>query len=816
MKRLTFTLLCISLTLQSFAKTISLSFNVTQGIAAATLDNQSINANNVTIVINKNDQLQVQFKGDESYSLKLSEAGNNKQTFTGQLINITGSYDGSALNFEGFSVGNQFRLAWLSADGNYVGSCTLNLTNRAAPVAAASASQTAARTTPQTLTEQGEEEYQRGIAYYDALKLASNNLTKAQWLSILSYYLQVSPDVNSVTAALKKYPFLNVLSESSATKQDTGLHASLVSNFIGAAGGLDVTNFADGLAKFLIARSKEELNVAFFRRFQDFVNNYPEAVVAFPQTSSFISRIASYQYAAMLPALRTAFISDLNELSGDLLKLRDMDISACSSLTNTRSECESRITKIKEFFHTEEGRAIAGALLVADRTMKGDNAAEVLDALAGDPSCRKTDENFSSFVQLGNLISRSLRSKDDDRIWVTKDQIKKLVSNEAALKIYFGLLYAMDTNLNNGFRITFHNENGSESLSHMIDILASKSAIADANIALARQAIKDFGNAAADISDAYNKIKQSENADIQDRLLMYADYTRSLTGFFETGVQFYDQLQKIDVKLPPIKGHLNKFIGCVTAADNACYDIRAKNYSSFVMDVSIIIDSLVQNHDSKFYSGFMKYGIFMASVAEAKNSDEVSAAIETAVLPVGSSSIKRETNCNISLNAYIGATGGYEYMPANKQKQWSPVVGVTAPVGVAFSWGNIGNGKRKDGIVRKHESGKCKGNEVGGKSFTIFVPLIDVGAVATYRLGDTSTQVATKIELKDIISPGLYFYYGFGKCPVSFGIGGQLGPQLRDIKPGAVSDSYKNYYFRFGANLVVDIPFFNFYTKTGD
>jgi hypothetical protein len=202
-----------------------------------------------------------------------------------------------------------------------------------------------------------------------------------------------------------------------------------------------------------------------------------------------------------------------------------------------------------------------------------------------------------------------------------------------------------------------------------------------------------------------------------------------------------------------------------------------------------------------FKTEFIKYGIFMANIVEAKNSDEVQAAVEAAVMPVGSSSVKRETDLNISLNGYIGPYSGTEYMPTLKQDKWAFTAGLTAPVGIALSWGN--NGKGKD---------RSDNKKSGGKSLTVFLPIIDIGSFASFRMGNDSSKVASEVTLSNIVSPGLYFYYGLGKSPVSIGVGGQFGPQLRGISAKDVNID-KNYYLRFGFNIVVDIPFFNLYTK---
>ena len=79
-------------------------------------------------------------------------------------------------------------------------------------------------------------------------------------------------------------------------------------------------------------------------------------------------------------------------------------------------------------------------------------------------------------------------------------------------------------------------------------------------------------------------------------------------------------------------------------------------------------------------------------------------------------------------------------------------------------------------------------------------------------MNDDSSNVSSEVDLKNIVSPGLYLYYGFGRCPISIGIGGQLGPQLREIYAKDVKLN-QNYYYRFGINICVDIPFINLYTK---
>ena len=115
-------------------------------------------------------------------------------------------------------------------------------------------------------------------------------------------------------------------------------------------------------------------------------------------------------------------------------------------------------------------------------------------------------------------------------------------------------------------------------------------------------------------------------------------------------------------------------------------------------------------------------------------------------------------------------------------------------------------GNKKSQAVRN-------GKTVGGKSISLFIPVVDIGALASYRFADDSSSVSSVVQLKNIISPGLYVYYGLGKCPVSIGLGAQMGPQLRTITAQDINVD-KNIYVRFGISIAVDIPVLNFYTKS--
>ena len=118
-----------------------------------------------------------------------------------------------------------------------------------------------------------------------------------------------------IQLAFKNNPFISV----PTPQGGSGIDKSVILNSIG---GLDVTNIADGFAKFLVKRTKEELNVAFFSRFYDQIKKeeYKDARILFPQTYATLSVIGNEIYAFQLyiNTLRESFEKDLNGLLDNL------------------------------------------------------------------------------------------------------------------------------------------------------------------------------------------------------------------------------------------------------------------------------------------------------------------------------------------------------------------------------------------------------------------------------------------------------------------------------------------------------------------
>ena len=242
-------------------------------------------------------------------------------------------------------------------------------------------------------------------------------------------------------------------------------------------------------------------------------------------------------------------------------------------------------------------------------------------------------------------------------------------------------------------------------------------------------------------------------------------------------------------------------------AINLAIDVNRKDYSSAIVNTAYILKSVFRNSkDSLTAQQIIKYGTFMALVAQAKNSDEVNNAIEAVALPAGSARVKRESKWNVALNAYCGVFWGSEkikgvdngYSEINFT-HWNSY-GITAPIGISVSRGHS---------FLFIPTGKC------GWASSIFVSLIDIGALAAYRFNNANDSVssAPKITLGDIFSLGVFYSIGIPKSPISINLGYQMGPLLRKVEK-TFNTIQNEKYSRFSVSVCVDLPLLNIYNKS--
>lgn len=580
-------------------------------------------------------------------------------------------------------------------------------------------------------------------------------------LLLLGYY---KPATDITVANLNSNLYFNDLFLENGAAQAPDPYASkLLSN----PGSMDVTAIADGFARFIVKRTKEELSIAFFEKFKTALDDNPDIRSLFPKTYQSLQAIDSeiYTFKAYIQTLREAFESDLSALPDNLPQIID------NHKVFFNSKPDLKATLLSGFY-------IAKA--IKDGTHPGE-IIEFFPINAWDDA--SINKNYIAAFETMQLISTSFRDANSiGNYWVESTELRKLSSDEILLKLYLGLL-SEKAKQNNG--ITFITSGGTTTLS----------AVLQANSANL-QPYRNF------LSGLIVKTKaiELEVADVKTTTdsLRYEKYYRLVTGGisvmeYVASNQELLGLKKNDVNLKELTAPY--FTTTKSVADLAI-DVNRLKYASVIVALVNIIDKNLAGEtidlpDTKL---LFKYGSFMAAVANAKNSKEVEDAIEAFALPAGSARIKRETDFSVSINSYCGLFYGGENIKG-LDKGYKGTFGVTAPVGIAIS-----AGKTKFLSKKAHAS------------HSLFLSLVDLGAVTAFRFKDDTTESVPKIELKDIISPGIFYSLGIAGTPLSMNFGYQIGPLLRTVKE--TENSYSSSYSRISVSIVVDIPILNLYTKT--
>jgi len=656
-------------------------------------------------------------------------------------------------------------------------------------------------------------------AFYDAMELTryvnpktglftTNADSIEEYASILSKasYLKVDPKPPNAIAVLNHFerpespnfnPFIADFIELGGVSFDiTPVLKDITGRGISTVGGLNVTTVADGLAKFLVKRTKEELNQAFFDNFKDVFKNYPELTKLFPTTSRFVEHIETSNYTAMLQTLKDAFEMDLRNLAGNVRNLRNLHENDCYD-SKHKDNCIERITKIKEVFLKEEGMVLVATSILVQELINGVNIADALTEITRDPSIEVDSTNFSNIIKTINLFSESLRDTSES-IWVSVDEIEKLVNNKNTRDIFLGLIYQRSRNL--GLKFSYKVNQDSTVNIHLTKILETLKT----NEAQAGNYLTEVVTSAQNIDVLIKEIKGIKQQSQETKLELYYRYYLAsfdlVSGVSEI-IKFIPENSDniIEAKIDTLKSKIDRHVSTVRTSGEIYYNIKSRNFGSAILNTTYLLENtILDENNSVVYTKLLKYGTFISNVAQAEDSDQVAAAIESAVLPAGSSAIKRKSVFNVSLNAYVGFFGGVEsaqMVDPGIFDNSNVVLGFSSPVGAAASWGIC-----------------------NGWSFSLYATIIDIGGITAYRFDDNSTEGLPEIELKNIISPGGYFVFGIPGSPLSFGGGIQVGPELRKITMPDPSNSQMTIIeqvnaVRLSLFFAVDIPLLNFYTK---
>lgn len=174
----------------------------------------------------------------------------------------------------------------------------------------------------------------------------------------------------------------------------------------------------------------------------------------------------------------------------------------------------------------------------------------------------------------------------------------------------------------------------------------------------------------------------------------------------------------------------------------------------------------------------LRFTSFAAALAQADSASQVAQVFEDYAAPVGGYLGKRRAKGTyVTVNAYLGASVGWERAAG----KWGGIAGISAPVGIEAGWAR------------------------SGVSLGFLAQLIDVGALASYRLAASadSLRTAPEVGFSQVFSPGLYAVLGFKNLPIALGAGVAYAPKLRAYANGTTPAAGATQTSLF---VAVDVP----------
>lgn len=659
-------------------------------------------------------------------------------------------------------------------------------------------------TVPDDKDKDGDKNHHIGSMVYDAQYLQKGSSVRKK-MDILAYYAGLKEyDTTKIIAAyannkliIGRVRAICIAFKLEARQQSGGLFQTPFSS-LSSLGGLDVTTVADGFARFIVNRAKQELSVTFFDNMKTALSDpaFRDMRTLFPQTVRTLNVIDQqiYNYSMYMQALRESFEKDLAALPVNLPGI---------------------VENHKPFFQKYPAleAALLGGCYVAsslqDEAHPGEIIREYPDATLDklNPACKAT-------LQTVQVFSESLRdtAQSADHYWIKANDAKKILADSAVLRLYLGLV-------NESAMLNYNSIKFDQQVS-LTGVLNSLSAVD--NYTKEYKAYRTYVLTMIKKAEALDSMIATHQKPTSDSLSfeLYYKYFDTSVDLMEYGLGF----GKLPyVNLPHLIDSTKKYFETARTTADLFLDVNRRNYASAVINLVELYNIVLHNDSATLGTAarrqiaqkdndtlaliqnkVLKYGTFMATIVQAKNSEEVENAIEAFALPAGSARIKRESQFNVSLNSYCGFFGGVERIRGFDN---GPVkvnaFGLTAPVGIAVSWG----GGCKNSKYRYHSS------------YSVFFSAVDLGAIAAFRAKNDTVAQVPNILLKDIVSPGLFLSWGIPKVPLSINFGMQIGPNLRNVhspnaaNPTGYNDYANRIYCRYSASICVDIPVLNLYTN---
>lgn len=543
-----------------------------------------------------------------------------------------------------------------------------------------------------------------------------------------------------------------------------GLLDGLSQTISAAFGGLlsqDI--FIKNLSQLIASRFQEELNISYVTTLKKELEKekYRDLRALIPNSLNILRFNDPIEYKSFIPALRESMLEDIIGLPANL---PEVIMNNKDQFSNNKEIYVSALAALFSLNHLNQ------------------QPADIFEDLARTDFIKELPE-FNHVVQLLGVFSENLRSNNSLSGWYNTNALSEL-SRGKTFPLFIGLLLLKEQNrpqvrlpLEPIKQIIKPNSRELRQLYNIIQLMGQ----------------------IQELSDKI-RINQSTGLAISEKQFNY--YVQQLIGLLKNGLATGDVLALVKDKTA-----VDKVIAVMEDVLSISNQITNNEIEKVVVfTINLLQKIFPESTENDFIRTFSKYSNLAIDLINADSEAFALTVLETAALPVKSYRTKRLYPMEFSISAYPGLFGGIETFTGNtvdnleqmtnaSVRKSNGVFGFTAPVGFALS---LSKGKSEGLDAKTHGA------------FTFFAPLIDLGAIATFRIQD-ETALLPEFSFKNVFAPGLFGIYGFKNSPISIGAGFQYGPEIREVTVNEVTVDSKAW--RIGINLAVDIPLLRIFTK---
>lgn len=550
----------------------------------------------------------------------------------------------------------------------------------------------------------------------------------------------------------------------------------LITNILGGNFSLSAdqqTKIIDGLTKYYAEEFRKAQLLTYLQTFENTIGKVGELQILFPQTYAKLHSSDPSRFPELGNEYKSIFNEDMESIVDNLINHIDN-----YNVSNPKTHLDSTLkwltaTNVTTIRTTKNYECFKISADIGSKLINNYHPVDLFNFIDNKYYKARyltSDDTLSHKIILIlhglNLIQRNLldtsiaKSSQFSNIWLNLQDINKLETKNEWL--YFaGLLYQQDKAFFNTFIF--------DAMSKNLNTLS------DDELLVFKTKIKSI---LAILIEIQNFRSNHKDENLKEN---FAEYMSLILKAVETTNYF------TKTRLP--EADFKKYLLIANYTLNIYDNVREKDYNNSIYYAVEILNQFIESNATNLQvaNTIEQYGTFMTDVINSKNSDEVKDVIKKHAAPPTSFILKREYQRTFSITGQPGYFASFEKFDG-KNQNFKFVSGITLPIGFEMTF-------------------KSKHGKENSSSWGVFAQLIDLGAVLNFRVGDSTSTLPDKIELKQIFSPGGSINYGFKNSPVSLGFGYQYSPQLRKITENG-NEIFPNGH-RIFLRLAWDIPLIN-------